>query len=90
MMNSKEKRHPFCLLLLCTLSLILTIYVVSEQIGYTQFYMKYIDTYGKAPKPEDNRTNLDSSANDSGINSQRIKSISILGERNSGTTWIYE
>lgn len=75
-------------MLLCILSFIVAIFVVSEQISITQFCMKYIETYGNDPKSGDNHSKLDSSDKES--NHQRVKSISILGERNSGTTWIYE
>lgn len=53
-----------------------------------QFYIKNIEAYGKSPKAEDNSSILDASRKNS--NDHRVKAVSILGERNSGTTWIYE
>lgn len=87
--NPKQKKHQYLfLMLLCILSFIVTIYVISEQISIAQTYVKYIESYRNVSKPEDNRTEINSK--NSERSEKRVKSISILGERNSGTTWIYE
>ncbi len=91
--------HPkWCLYFVCALSLILAIFILAEQTGNTKIYSKYIEAYGYA-KPKDGKSDsvsdskYSSSKNDSESNSEKkfaIKAVSILGERNSGTTWMYE
>jgi hypothetical protein len=71
-------------------------YIITEQIDDTELYMEYIKEYGKAAKTNDRDELANASGNrknngsKDGNNDYSVKAISILGERNSGTTWMYE
>lgn len=95
--RSLINRPKWCLNFVCALSLIVAIFIVAEQTGNTQIYSTYIEAYGYV-KPKDGKISIrDSEYNgmnhDNESNSEKkfaIKAVSILGERNSGTTWMYE
>lgn len=77
-----QSRPHLWLTAVCTVSFILAIYIISEQTDNTNIYMKYIETYGKFPKAKEEENDTSEQ--------KTIKAVSILGERNSGTTWMYE
>jgi len=91
---SRTKRRYFGLTLLFTITLILAIYVMTQQTKSTEVYRKYIEVYGKIQKNDEEINKFmfrgDEKNKTRSENKEQVKSISILGERNSGTTWMYE
>lgn len=83
---------------ICVLSIIFSLIVFFFQLKSSYAILDYIDTYGNVP--EENNM-FDVHGNDGGDETQqsyikntssdyKLKAVSILGERNSGTNWIYE
>jgi len=87
--KSKRNFH-LGLVFVYTLSILVAMFFLLEQKENIPLYSKYIKTFGKVAKTDgDVISNIRSDVKKiEHIN--EIKVISILGERNTGTTWMYE
>ena len=90
--TSRQQRSYLWFTLIYTLSFVVAAYVIFRQSEEIQFYTTYIEEHGKQDEPNnadksklEHRDNVRKSSND-----RKVMAISILGERNSGTTWMYE
>ncbi len=102
--RTNQRPNLIIFVTICVLSLLLGLFIFVHQIKDINIYSDYLNTYGKAPPNvfrsgsigQDLVTNKDENDSDSfGSTSSlkiehKVKAVSILGERNSGTNWIHE
>ena len=96
--QNTHRSNKYFYFTICVLSIMFTLIVFFHQLNSSYAILDYIDAYGKVPEKS---SMSDVLGNDGGDKMQpslvkkpssdfTVKAVSILGERNSGTNWIYE